>query len=494
MKEVKLRRYAGPFKEPQYKHFIQSPIGLVPKDNGRDTRLIFHLSFDFGEQESERSFNYHTPNDLCTVKYRDLDHAIENCMKILEKGADNIFFTKSDLKSAFRVMPCKVSEFALLTMKANHPITGELFYFHDKCLAFGAGISCALFQSFSDSLQHIVEYLMNMKSMGTNYLDDFLFYSESEEIYNRMVRCFLTLCEQINCPVSLDKTEWATQQIIFLGILLNGSHKTLTVPIDKKNKAINLLKLAVSKKKVTVLTIQKLTGTLNFLNKAIVPGRAFTRGMYKTISMVNNQGRQLKQHHHVSLDRSFIEDCNTWLSFLNSEHPASKLCRPFLDWNRKQTSDTLQFYSDASGGIGLGAVFENRYIVATWPHEFLEINQPSIQFLELYALVAAVLTWGNLLANMRVEIFCDNTSVRDMCNDYTSSCPYYLKLIKLLVLDNLKWNRRVFVRYIKSKSNILADALSRQNFTVFWNKAPDKMRREPDNIIKGLWPPTQFFD
>ena len=44
MKEVKLKRFAGPFKEPPFENYIQSPIGLVPKSNG-DTRLIFHLSY-----------------------------------------------------------------------------------------------------------------------------------------------------------------------------------------------------------------------------------------------------------------------------------------------------------------------------------------------------------------------------------------------------------------------------------------------------------------
>ena len=31
-------------KKPPFEHFIQSPISLVPKDNGAKTRLIFHLS------------------------------------------------------------------------------------------------------------------------------------------------------------------------------------------------------------------------------------------------------------------------------------------------------------------------------------------------------------------------------------------------------------------------------------------------------------------
>ena len=45
MKEVKLGRYAGPYEQPPFKDFIQSPVGLVPKDGGSDTRLIFHLSY-----------------------------------------------------------------------------------------------------------------------------------------------------------------------------------------------------------------------------------------------------------------------------------------------------------------------------------------------------------------------------------------------------------------------------------------------------------------
>ena len=45
MKEVQLGRFAGPYREPPFECFVQSPIGLVPKDKGTKTRLIFHLSY-----------------------------------------------------------------------------------------------------------------------------------------------------------------------------------------------------------------------------------------------------------------------------------------------------------------------------------------------------------------------------------------------------------------------------------------------------------------
>ena len=37
-----------------FQNSVQSPIGLVPKANDK-TCLIFHLSFDFREDESEKS-------------------------------------------------------------------------------------------------------------------------------------------------------------------------------------------------------------------------------------------------------------------------------------------------------------------------------------------------------------------------------------------------------------------------------------------------------
>ena len=48
MKEVKEKCYAGPYNKILFKYYVQSPISLVPKA-GNKTRLIFHLSYDFGD-------------------------------------------------------------------------------------------------------------------------------------------------------------------------------------------------------------------------------------------------------------------------------------------------------------------------------------------------------------------------------------------------------------------------------------------------------------
>ena len=84
MKEVNLKRYSGPYDEVPFVNFMQSPKGLVPKA-GNQTRLIFNLSYDFGKDKSSKSLNYHTPEELCSVKYHDLDYAFKTCLSLKEK-------------------------------------------------------------------------------------------------------------------------------------------------------------------------------------------------------------------------------------------------------------------------------------------------------------------------------------------------------------------------------------------------------------------------
>ena len=110
-------------------------------------------------------------------------------------------------------------------------------------------------------------------------------------LVNNMVRQFLEICQNIGCPVALDKTEWGTTQIVFLGILLDGRRHCLMVPEEKVQKALRLLEWVRSSAKITIKTVQKLTGTLNFLSRAIVPGRTFTRSMYDKLKTSDSKGK-----------------------------------------------------------------------------------------------------------------------------------------------------------------------------------------------------------
>ena len=170
MKEVKFGRFAGPYNLIPFNNYIQLPNGLVPKANNQ-TRLIFHLSYNFVEGAS---LNAYTPKELCSVKYNDIDQAVKVCLEVLQNSDTKKFFTaKSDILSAFRLVPICKKHWRWLIMKAKHPITGELAFLVDKCLPFGANISCSHFQKISDGLKHMFQYMAGSNYV-VNYLDDFL--------------------------------------------------------------------------------------------------------------------------------------------------------------------------------------------------------------------------------------------------------------------------------------------------------------------------------
>ena len=166
---------------------------------------------------------------------------------------------------------------------------------------------------------------MGLTDFLTNYLDDFLILARLLEQCNYRLGQFILLCKEIGFPLSADKTIWGCLQMVFLGILLNGQTLTLSIPLEKRLHAQQMISCMLEKKKATVKELQQLCGFLNFLNRAIFPGRAFTRRMYAKFAC----GKPLKQHHHIRLDQEFKFDCKVWETFLCSSS-ASVVNRPMV--------------------------------------------------------------------------------------------------------------------------------------------------------------------
>ena len=169
--------------------------------------------------------------------------------------------------------------------------------------------------------------------------------------------------------------------------------------------------------------------------------------------------------------------------------------RPMIDFMEPLgKGHVLPFYSDASAdrNLGFGCVFNTNWIQKLWQLGFIDNCQPSIEFLGLYALVAGILTWASKLANGRYVIFCNNMGVVHMVNSLTSSCRQCMVLLRILVLNNLTFNRKVLVRYINTKRNELSDALSRNQMTHFRKLGPD-MNEKPDLILIDIWPIDKFW-
>ena len=232
MKEVKEKRVAGPFKENQipFEHFIQLPIGLVPKGENK-TRMIFHLSYNFSEENGRDSVNHYTLKEDCSVKYNNINIAVANSLNI---NKSPLYYGKTDLLNAFRILPLSRKSWKWLLMKAEHPGTGETRYFFDKCLPFGSSISCSHFQRFSNAIKYLVEKLgKGAVKKIINYLDDFLFIGRTIDECNELINSFMEICKRLNIPVAKEKTAFGDSQVVFLGILLDGEHFVLAIPEER---------------------------------------------------------------------------------------------------------------------------------------------------------------------------------------------------------------------------------------------------------------------
>lgn len=86
-------RVMGPFKNPPFKNIQVSPLGLVPKKEPGEYRLIHHLSYPDGS-----SINDGIPYELCTVQH--MYQSIHDTILIIENVSVGALLAKTDLENA----------------------------------------------------------------------------------------------------------------------------------------------------------------------------------------------------------------------------------------------------------------------------------------------------------------------------------------------------------------------------------------------------------
>ena len=96
-----------------------------------------------------------------------------------------------------------------------------------------------------------------------------------------------------------------------------------------------------------------------------------------------------------------------------------------------------------------------------WDKVFCSKYKPSIEYLELFGVLVAVLNWIKLYRNRRIILFCDNEAVVSMNNKSSSKCKNCMVLVRLLTVESIHRNVRIFAKHVGTKQNGKADALSR---------------------------------
>ena len=441
-KEINKGRISEGYVSPPYCNFVCSPIGLVPKKVEGEFRLIHHLSYPKGT-----SVNDGIPDYLSTVSYATVDTAIKEIKK-LGKGA---FIAKSDIESAFRLLPVRKQDYHLLGFKWKDR------YYYEKALPMGCSSSCRLFESFSSALEHLVKYFARSDKV-VHVLDDFLFIGEDRDDCEYLLKTFLDISSQLGVPIAKDKTFGPASLLTFLGIELDCLAQEARLPQDKLNKCEALLLSFLSRKKVTLKEMLSLIGFLSFCCNVVIPGRPFTRRLI-------DKTKGIKQmHHRIKLSKECKLDMGLWLDFLKQFNG-----RSFFLNDNWDSSETLQLYTDAAKGLGFGAIFKTHWFNGAWPEKWKTYN---IVILELFPIVLAVEIWGILWKNKQIVINTDNEALVHILNKQTSPDKLIMVLVRRLVLKLLQFNINFRARHIAGVKNVLADALSRLQVQKFRELLP----------------------
>jgi hypothetical protein len=379
-KEVQAGRIAGPFNERPLPNLIISPVGLVPKKTPGEFRMIHHLSYPSGE-----SINDYIDPAVCTVQYTSFDEAVN----LVQELGRNCKLFKSDIKSAYRIIPIQPSDFELLGFRFNDK------YYFDKALPFGASISCITFERFARFLEFSVKLKMKSGKL-IHYLDDFLGGNKTTDLCIRDLNHFKDVFAELGVPIAHGKTEGPTEVLIFLGLELNTDQMTVRIPISKINEVVLKIKEILINKKTTLCKMQSLIGSLNFCCRAIIIGRPFIRRLINSICGLT------KKYHRIRINKAIRLDLEMWLFFLNNFNGISVFHDRF--W---VTNEDVNLYSDSAGGQdrGFGLYFKGHWCHAQWPQVWHKRGITSdITALELFPILVALYIWGPDLVNKKLDL------------------------------------------------------------------------------------------
>ena len=183
-------------------------------------------------------------------------------------------------------------------------------------------------------------------------------------------------------------------------------------------------------------------------------------------------------------------DLSMWLEFL--AYPTA-YCRPFMDFSSTLDAVKLNFYTDASKGVGIGGYSDRDWMHGEWDPQFMDKVDPSIAYLELYAVTIALTLWMHKYQNKGILIYCDNEGAVKIINSATSKCKNCMVLVRRMTLLSMKLNIWVFAQHIRGVDNEKSDLLSRGKINVFKDKYGHLFNSEETPLTVDLWPVSKIW-
>ena len=117
-----------------------------------------------------------------------------------------------------------------------------------------------------------------------------------------------------------------------------------------------------------------------------------------------------------------------------------------------------------------------------------DVSNPSIDFLELYALLVVVVIWVPMLMDHVVLFWLDNTPAVYTLINKASSSDHVMLLICYITLFCMTHNIKILAKHIEGTNNKFYDLLSRFKFQEFHLTKPENTRESPSIPDNWIYP------
>ena len=449
-KDLSYGRKLGPFLKNPFDTMVISPLGAFEKKRAPGKyRIVHDLSWPPGA-----SINDFISPDKYSVSYMSVDDVVK---KVQNYGPGTLL-SKLDLADAFHHIMVRPEQWKLLASSIvshdanNNPI--RQIYF-STVLPFGLRSSPALFTEFAYATKLVM--IKRGVTDCEHYLDDYVTLGPPDSTTCATnLKTMLQVCEDVGFDVNPSKLVEPTPVIEFLGIIIDSERMELRISHERLASIMQELETWRGKKRARKRELLSLIGKLIFVSRVVRCGRMFVRHMIDVAKKVRHL------HHTVKLNREFQSDVSWWLTFLPTWNGISMMYEQ--EWT---SSVDMHLYTDASNKAVAG-FYQNAWFV-----ELVDDPTTSINERELYAVVLAAATWSHQWGGKKVLFHCDNLAVCHILCNKTSKSPTLMELLRKLFYIAASSQFDFSATWIDTKSNDVADALSRLDFSRFWSLVPD---------------------
>ena len=474
----------GPCGSAPFANPMVSPLMTAFK-KPNERRAVYDASFgEFSLNNSTPSDNYLGEQCLYTYpKIEDFQHLILKCGR-------GCLMWKRDLSRYYLQLPLDPTEYC-----HTGTIWRGLFFFF-VALMFGLRHSGLQGQKVTDALAWIhrnsgLEYIppaplsprhssghmpvMERRNTaivpvpepdGThpyncvNYSDDL---AGCETCHLKAAASFLALGALMHNLGLVESTAKAcppSTKMVFLGIHFDSDSLTMSIPPEKIQELRVDLNHWVKKTTAVRRDLQSVLGKMFWVSRVVRYSRPF---MGRLLQQLRDM-KGVPDHKKVQLSGESKKDITWWSTYLKTFNGVSLI---FNDDDNLQTLEQLidspfHVYAGDATPWGGGGWFEEEYWSQELPH-FLKPTDIPVHIKEFWVLIASCWVWGDEWSGSPVYLFCDNDSVCDTITYQKPRDPDLGSLLREFLYIVCLKKFSPIIRKIDTKSNILADHISRRH-------------------------------